>query len=213
MAGTQHTIQPGDSTTKLAFENGLFPDTVWDRSENSDLRNLRKDPNVLHPGDVLFIPDKELKEESCATEQHHKFKRKGVPEKLRVQFFDIHGKKLANKPYLLIVDGASSRGDLDGEGVLDVPIPPNAREAEVEVGTNGSLAKVVMHLGGLDPITEASGVQMRLRNLGYYKGPADGGASEELDKAVRRFRLDAGLEDKTDVDDQVRDKLKELHGA
>jgi N-acetylmuramoyl-L-alanine amidase len=213
MPGVRHTIEPGDSTTKLSFEHGLFPDSVWNHSENSKLRSDRKDLNVLHPGDELFLPDKELKEESCATEQHHKFKRKGVPEKLHVQFLDLYGKPLANKPYKLDLDGNQTRGDLDGEGRLDIYIPPNARQGKIEVGPNGSLASMDLNLGHLDPVSELSGVQARLKNLGYYHGPLDGQASEPLDNAVLAFRGEHGLEAKSEVDDQLRNKLKEVHGV
>jgi hypothetical protein len=213
MSGAFHTIGSGDSTTKLAFENGLFPDTIWKHAENEPLRSKRQDMNILHPGDELFIPDKQPKEESCATEQKHRFRRKGVPEKLKVQFFDLHGQPLANKDYMLKIDGSMSRGTLDGNGVLDVAIPPNAHEAEVEVGEKGCLAKAVMHLGGLDPISETTGVQMRLRNLGYFKGAADGESGEALEKAVKSFRVANGLEEKTDIDDELRNKLKDVYGA
>lgn len=213
MSGAFHTVGSGDSTTKLAFENGLFPDTIWKHAENEQLRSKRDDMNILLPGDELFIPDKQPKEESCATAQKHTFRRKGVPEKLKVQFFDVRGKPLANKDYMLKIDGNMSRGTLDGNGVLEVPIPPNAQEAQVEVGEKGCLAKAVLHLGGLDPISETSGVQMRLRNLGYFKGAADGESGDALDKAVQHFRVDNGLEEKTDIDDELRNKLKDKHGA
>ena len=55
----------GDTTTKLAFEHGLFPDTLWNHPDNEDLRSKRDDPNVLYPGDKIFIPDIELRDEAC----------------------------------------------------------------------------------------------------------------------------------------------------
>ena len=212
MTGIHHTIEPGDSTTKLAFENGLFPGSVWNHAENSQLKSQRKDLNVLHPGDVLFLPEKVLKEESCATEQHHKFKRKGVPEKLRVQFLDLYGKPLANKPYKLDLDGNQTRGDLDGDGKLDIYIPPNARQGRIEVGPNGALATMDLNLGHLDPVSELSGVQARLKNLGFYHGALDGQASEQTDAAVLAFRNANGLEAKAEVNDELRDRLKQVHG-
>lgn len=212
MSGAFHTVSPGDSTTKLAFERGLFPDSVWNHADNSDLRSKRKDINVLMPGDEIFLPDKVAKEESCATEQRHTFKRKGVPEKLNVQFLDLYGKPLANKPYKLDLDGKRTTGNLDGDGRLDIYIPPNAEEARIEVGPNGSLASMTLNLGHLDPVSEPSGVQARLKNLGYYSGPIDGQPSESLDAAVLAFRSSNGLEAKGEIDDALRDKLKEIHG-
>jgi hypothetical protein len=205
------TISDGDSTTKLAFEHGFFSKTVWDHADNSDLKSKRENMNVLMPGDQLTIPERELKEEDCATEQKHSFKRKGVPEKLIIQIKDLYGEPLANKDYMLILDGKMTRGTLDGDGTFEEWIPPNAREGVVEVGEKGALAKVVLNLGSLNPIEDLTGVKMRLKNLGYYAGPVDGEESEELKGAAVRFREANGLEPADEIDDAFKNKLKEVH--
>ena len=79
-----YTVKQGDCISSIAQKHGLFWDKVWNHPKNANLQERRKDPNVLSPGDVVFVPDKDEKEESGATEQRHRFKRKGVPEKLRI---------------------------------------------------------------------------------------------------------------------------------
>lgn len=210
--GNLHTISQGESTTRLAFEHGLFWKSVWDHGKNGELRRLRKDPNVLLTGDEIFLPALRRKEETCAHEKRHKFKRKGVPEKLNVRFLDLDGKPYANEPYKLIIDDRLKEGSLDGDGWLRAAIPPNARTAHVTVGKFGECASVEMNLGHLDPVSELTGVQARLRNLGCYQGPITGESSPEFELALANFREANGLDAKAGVDDEFRDKLKQVHG-
>lgn len=83
----KHKVCQGECIESLADRYGFFPETLWKHSENSELRKLRDDQNILQPGDVVMIPDLEMREESAATEKLHKFRRKGVPAKLRIVFY------------------------------------------------------------------------------------------------------------------------------
>jgi N-acetylmuramoyl-L-alanine amidase len=56
--GFVYTAGQGDSTTRIAFRNGFFWKTVWEHPENSELKSKRKDPNILLPGDTVFIPER-----------------------------------------------------------------------------------------------------------------------------------------------------------
>ena len=211
--GHIHTVRAGDSTTSVAYRNGLFWESVWNHSKNAALKEKRKKANVLAAGDELFVPDKEEGSADCATEERHRFRRKGVPEKLNVRFLDLEGEPYANAKYRLRIDGVMSRGSLDGDGWLRVPIPPDARVAEIRLGETGEILTTNINIGGLDPISELTGVQARLRNLGFYKGSIDGSESERLDDAVKAFGARAGLTDGSGLDDNVRSKLLEAHGV
>jgi N-acetylmuramoyl-L-alanine amidase len=52
----KHVVREGECLASIAFENGFFPDTIWRHADNSALKERRENPNVLQPGDVLFIP-------------------------------------------------------------------------------------------------------------------------------------------------------------
>src|SRR6266446_4614155 len=80
-----YEVQDGDCVSSIAFAHGFFWETLWNDGKNSSLKEKRKDPNILKAGDMMHIPERTLKEESCATEQKHKFKLKGVPAKLRLR--------------------------------------------------------------------------------------------------------------------------------
>src|SRR5687767_8364374 len=83
-----YTIEAGDCVSSVAFERGFFWETLWNHPNNSELKSLRGDPNVLCEGDVLHVPDKTPKEDSAATEQTHQYKLKGCPAKLRLRVIE-----------------------------------------------------------------------------------------------------------------------------
>ena len=209
--GKLHRVRQGESTTRLAYEHGLFWQTAWLHPRNAELRRLRSHHNVLCPGDEIFIPALEPKTVTAATEKRHRFVRKGVPERLNLQFLDLEGNPYANAPYLLTIDGKHTRGNLDDQGWLRVPIPPNARRGRVEVGQSGELTACDLDLGELDPITETTGVQARLKNLGFYDGAIDGEVSDEFLQAIAEFREKTGLPEVNAIDDALCEKLRETH--
>ncbi|MGH7150411.1 MAG: hypothetical protein ACREIU_06930, partial [Planctomycetota bacterium] len=110
----RYVVRQGDCIASIAFERGLFPDTVWDDPENAELRRERGDPNILAPGDVVVVPDKRPKEVPGATESRHRFKRKGVPERLCLRLLR-DGEPRSPVPYSIVLDGHAVEGTTDGE--------------------------------------------------------------------------------------------------
>lgn len=84
-----HTVQAGDCVSSLAFENGLPWETLWNHSNNAELKLKRKNPNILKRGDILHVPDLRPGEQPRATEKKHKFKLKGAPVELRLRIMEI----------------------------------------------------------------------------------------------------------------------------
>jgi hypothetical protein len=199
-----HEVSQGECVLSIADQYGFFWETLWNHSENSDLRQQRKDPNVLREGDKVFVPDKTEKEESCPTEQTHRFKRKGVPGKLKVRLL-IDNEPIANAPYVLIIDGQSRDGTTDGDGYVEESIPPGAQQGELRVTKDGHRRIYYLQLGHLDPLDTDEGVQQRLIQLGYD-------AQTSLEGAVRKFQSDKDLTVSGQIDDATRSKLEEVHG-
>ena len=209
MAYKRYTVKQGDCISSIAFKYGFFPDTIWNDSKNSDLKQRRNDPNVLFPGDEVWIREKEQKEESCSSDKRHRFKRKGVPEFLVVQLM-IDDKPIANEAYILEIDGVLSEGRTDAGGKIEIRIPPNANKGKITLRKSGD--EYELELGGLDPITEISGVQARLWNLGFECGPIDGKFGPQTRSAVMEFQKFYKLDATGNLDDKTRQKLKERHG-
>jgi hypothetical protein len=188
---------------------------VWEHPRNAELRARRSNPNVLLPGDELFLPVLREREESCATARTHTFQRKGVPSSLLLRCLDLHGEPRAGEVFRVLATGFERAGKLDGDGWLRLRVPPDLREVEVIVGEEKTdmETRYQLRVGHLDPIDTLTGVCDRLHNLGYYHGPPLAEPDGPLRQAVARFRADAALPAGSAVDGPFRDALKQRHGA
>src|SRR5438128_1953254 len=93
--GKYHEVIQGEHLTSIA-KAYHFSDyrTIYEHSENARLREKRPDPNVLLPGDLIFIPDKETKEEDGQTEKRHRFKVRAPKLVLRLIIKDEEGQPI-----------------------------------------------------------------------------------------------------------------------
>jgi hypothetical protein len=201
-----HDVGPNESVPSLAREYGLFWETIWDHPNNSDYRSARKNPNVLREGDVIFVPDIKLRQESRATDEKHRFKRKGVPIKIRLRMLKLD-KPRANEGYVIEIDGKKIQGKTDGDGVLEHYVPNHVHEANLHFGAE----EYKIEIGTLDPIDEITGVQHRLNNLGFDCGDEIGRLGPQTQMALKSFQTKNGLEVTGQVDEPTKKKLNELH--
>jgi len=200
----KHKVKQGECISSIADKYGFFPDTLWNHAENAGLKQQRKDPNVLFPDDEVFIPEKEEKTESCATEQKHRFRKKGVPAKIKVRLL-INDEPQANEPYKLLIDGEWKEGTTDSKGFLEESIPPGAQKGKLFVGKGDRQEIYEFNLGTIDPMETEEGIRCRLLDLGYSVG-------EDLEAAIRAFQEKEGIKVTGIVDDATRSKLKEKFG-
>lgn len=205
-----YQVKQGDCISSIAFEHGFFPDTLWNHPNNKLLKEKRKDPNVLMPGDVVFIPDKQIKELQEPTNEVHKYRVKGVPAKLSLRFL-IGGEPRRSEPYTLDIDGVRTDGQTDSDGNIRISIPPNAKKGTLLLGAGEKQTRYDLHLGQLDPVDEISGAQKRLNNLGFKCGRADGSLNPETKQALRAFQAFAGLPVTGDLDEATKAKLRQAH--
>ncbi len=245
----EYKVKQGDCISSIATRHGLFWEKVWNHPKNARLKEQRKDPNILYPGDTLFVPEKEKKEESGATEQKHRFKKKGTPAKLRLRVMEEEpppqgspqrtsgtsrprneknfsgedpetesraqeDRPRRNIPYVLDIDGNLTEGTTDGDGMIEVSILPNAKKGRLILEPRTVNEKVLpLNLGGLNPLSEISGVKHRLKNLGFDCGDTSDEATPGLAAALRAFQEKHSLRVTGEADQATKDKLQELHGS
>jgi len=209
--GTFHDVAQGESVESIAAEAGHLPKTLWDAPENKALRDQRRDMHVLMPGDRLFVPPVKPKTFSFPTGSAKTFKVTRPPSRLKLALVK-DGKPRANAPYRLTVDGVEERGSTDGNGQIDRPISPRAERATLVVGEGKDETRYELGLRALDPVTEVSGAQGRLRNLGYDV-EVDGELEARTRAALAAFQQAEGVKVTGELDDATRAKLKERHGC
>lgn len=188
---------------------------IYGDGANAALRQLRPNPNVLAPGDSVFVPEVTPSKQDCAVDAKHRFVVKRATTRLRLVLKDVDG-PMAQRPYTLTVDGeAPVDGVTDGSGLLDQRVPPDALNAELRLqrGADPKSGVLVwaLQLGALDPQDTTSGVQARLNNLGFFCGKADGIAGPRTAKALRSFQKQSGIPVTGHIDAATKAKLLGLH--
>ena len=202
---TPYTVQQGDCISSIASANGFSSwKLIWDDAANAELKQKRKDPNVLFAGDVVMIPDKEHKEESRGADAGHKFKLKAAPTKLKVRFL-LDDKPRSGLKYQLEVGGKTLTGATDGGGYVNEAIPPGAATASLILTDGTANETYELALGSLDPAETDSGVTQRLDCLGFD-------VSGDLKSAIRAFQAKESMTVTGVADDGFRSKLKEKFG-
>ena len=141
-----HIVQQGECLNVIADLYGFFWETLWSHEKNRTLKSVRRDPGVLMAGDQVFIPEKQTKEELCATTRRHVFKILGIPCKLNLCLLDDDGRPRSGLQYTLTIDGARKTGVVPQDGKITENISPRARRAELVVKlADGGEEKYALH--------------------------------------------------------------------
>lgn len=206
----KHTVKQGEHVVRLAYEHGFRDWTkVWQNGANADLRSLRENPNVLLPGDELFLPDFLEKGEFCGTGQVHPFTAPALNLQLKIVVRDVNGDPIPSCECLLAFDGNDRTLVTDGEGKLNEEIPPGTTSGEIRI--RGSVYR--LSIGHLDPVEEKTGQRARLANLGYYFEEDEDLDDEKFRSAVEEFQCDHDLDVDGKCGPNTQKKLKKVHGC
>jgi hypothetical protein len=206
----EYVVKKGDCISSIALATGHFWETIWNDPANTELRETRKNPNVLLPGDRITIPEMQPKTESGVTEARHRFVRLGSPEILQIRFEHAKDEPYTDEPYTIAIDDESRDGCTDADGFLREIIPPDAQVAIVRFDQFDE--EYNFGLGHLEPIDTIKGVQERLANLGFLRGGCHGKLDLRTTTAIRRYQEAHAMETRTgELDDATRQHILETH--
>lgn len=211
-----HVVSQGECLSSIAWSYG-FPDwrVIYNHPKNADFKRLRPNPNLIFPGDVIYIPLPEFKEEACPTGQRHRFTVEHEGTYLNVRLIDSDDKPIVGGKFAFTIDSQRFEGKTDGDGYAKQRIHPGSRLARLEFWPDPKNAEAKHEwqvlIGHLDPLPNLAAVQARLQNLGYDCGPVDGIDGPLTQAGVKQFQKDYDLLVDGIVGPQTRGKLLEIH--
>jgi hypothetical protein len=209
-------VRQGECLSSIAELYG-FSDwrVIYNDAQNADFRKKRPNPNLIYPGDELYIPDLREKDVDCPTDKRTKFVLHRQPTYLNVRLQDVTKQPITNARYQLILSDLKLEGTTDGDGWIKAKIPARAEDGLLKLwpcpSDPDTMIEWPLKLGHLDPLETTSGVKARLNNLGYDCGEVNEDQDESYDAAVRQFQEDNGLVVDGIVGPQTRGKLQQDH--
>jgi hypothetical protein len=221
-----HRVTQGEHLSEIGSKYG-FPDyrVIWNHPQNTGLRSERKNPNILFPGDVIFIPDKQIKYDSSPTDQRHVFQVNKQRLFLRIRLEREFGDAVRDTKCELRVGSEVKLLTSDASGQIQEEIPSDAHDANlivkdtIEAAAEAQIQKLPLNvemkikIGHMDPSDKPSGQLARLINLGYYRAAEDPVDSHEFQSAIEEFQCDHGLLVDGKCGPKTRAKLEEVHGC
>ncbi len=207
-----YQVQQGDHLSRIAKQFG-FTDfhVIWDHPNNQALKAKRGSPNVLYPGDRLYIPDKQQRAEQRATDQKHVFKVSRHPLQLCILLREFDQTPVKNTPCRLEVETESFSLRTDGNGRIEQSISSEAQQATLILRDR----QIQVKIGYLDPVDTPSGQIARLTNLGYYRKQGEETDAATLQSAVEEFQCDQMGHNAVDgvCGPRTQAALKQAHGS
>ena len=219
-----YIVRQGDVLSRIAARHGFDAQEVWEDDANRALRELRGSPDVLHPGDVLHIPDPVAPRGtriSSRTTNRYVATLPSLPIRVVVR----RGSEVVRNERCEIVSLTPPlEAQTDGDGLLSFEAPYHVEEIRVRFPARSF--ELLLRVGHLDPIDEESGVVARLENLGFLmpSGMLQGGRVHRplytqdaqrvrMARALACFQRQQGLAPTGELDEATRNALRDAHGA
>ncbi len=171
--------------------------------------------NQLFPGDQVRVPEPAVKAVPCRAEHRTHFVTKVARKPLHVVLLDVEGRPRGDVTYVLKAEGRSLEGKTGDDGSLAHEIDARTTEVTLTVGDDAPRTLRVGHLRPMREVPDGgvSGVQSRLRNLGFFAGEVDGRMAPSTLAAMRRFLAWRGKPVNDVLDDALFAELEQAHGC
>jgi hypothetical protein len=160
-----YVVRPGDYLTAIAHARGAKSDEIWQHPANARLRGLRKSPELLAPGDVIYLPIVAPKWLPVAIGEKNTFVAHVPRVDVHVVLKNSNGQPLAGKSVTTSPPLGPSPLTTDGSGALTMSVPCDVKLVRATL-TDPNLTFDI-RIGYLDPHDVTTGAVSRLRQLGY----------------------------------------------
>ena len=213
-----YVVRQGDYLTKLAHTMGFDPDLVWNHSKNSELREKRADKDLLHPGDILWLPpspDKKRLQVRSGAANRYIARIPKKPVEVRIQ---VGGEPLADEPAVILGIGPDPfETKTDVAGWIRTEVQVHVREIEVILPRKRRTLRV--RVGDMDPVNTVNGLRKRLQHLGFYQPTRVGVENQDasdpsaLIGALKAFQMARNIAPSGKLDDETKSALLAKHGS
>lgn len=213
-----HTVKQGECLSLIAAKHGFASwKTIYDAPENADFRAARPDPNLIYPGDQVFIPDKGRKKDDAPVDARHRYRKHASTTYLRIAMKDYNDEPLFGLRYQLKIGPDIIEDSLGDDGMLEQPINPTVTDATLTLWVEEEPVERryvwALKIGALDPVETTRGVQARLNNLAHDSGVVDGIVGPITRGATIEFQQKHDLDDDGIAGPITKGKLKEVYGC
>jgi hypothetical protein len=232
-----HKVEQGEFLAKIAQKYG-FTDykAIWNHPKNAQLKKKRVSPNVLNPGDMLFIPDKTERQESRGTTKVHNFVASARKVELQIVLTDVSKNPVDGATGTLKVEKSILTANSGGDGLIKYEIPISSEKGDLTVESEKLIAGgrriplVIGHLNDLetepfDSAPEKASEQRaawrdRLNNMGFFAGYEDTD-EEQFRWALEEFQCEHMKKDNSSpkakpsgvCDAETRDAMRAAYGC
>jgi N-acetylmuramoyl-L-alanine amidase len=210
----QYKVKQGDCLSRIAQRFHYTVDKLSKLPENKHLQENRRTKDILFPGDIVYIPEIEVRSEKASSGARHKYKLQPTP-KMEVALCLMSEErprvKLACKLVLEQRQGPANvvEAFTDENGVVrfDIPLWVNSGVLKIDACESYHLL-----FANLDPVTTVSGAQQRLANLGHFVD-CNNKFDENTQSAFLKFQKDEGITESGLLDDEMMTALENRHGV
>jgi len=208
-----HKVIQGECLISIAQKYGIANwRTIYDAPENEAFKKQRKDPNMICPGDNIFIPGLTGSKQPANLNKKTTYVLKKAKGFLSICLVDSKSKPLPDIPYdvsfykseqdkkgepLQVIAGEKT----DADGYVEQKMPKAAKFAVITYSPylkRPSLKqKMGLKLGELDDPSTQLGMRSRLNHFGFYSGD---GKMKQQDQEMFESQL-AGFKEKFGLSD------------
>jgi N-acetylmuramoyl-L-alanine amidase len=216
--GFIHVVRPGECLSTIARRHGFASwRAVYECPENQDFRRQRPNPNLIWPGDQVFIPDPSRRQELADTAQRHRFRTRRSAPRLRLVLKDPQDQPLGSVRFRALAGERVSEGETDAQGALDIPVAADVPCVDLTLWPYPSRPEtsivLKLGLGTLAPLETTEGVQARLNNLLFDAGDVDGIHGRITTAALKGFQDHCGLDVNGIAGPETAGELRKRYGC
>ena len=205
--GQFHTVERGESLSLIGRRLRIPWKKIWEHAENAELRKKRGNPNILHPGDRLYIPDLKVHEVDCAPNRSHKFRTSGAVW-IRIAVVGLDHKPVSGVAYRFLFDDIKQpERKTNGKGIAEAELPSGVRDVQLRL----PWATLPVRVAELAPAHTIRGIQQRLQNLGFDPGSIDGIDGPDTARAISEFQVQEGIPVTGKPDQELIRRLRSVH--